>query len=109
MEEEIRKANAAKLMSTNESPVRQGQLQELLTDHDYDKWEAFLKGGIQLPDDMNIGTRLWLEMFQNCEIQEETPEITTDLYIKSWNKVKEHTSCAPGPLHYGTFKSIKWC
>ena len=109
MEAEIRKANAAKLMAANESPIRQGRLQELLTDHDYDKWEAFLRGEIRLPDDLNEGTKLWLETFQQCEIQEEVPELTTDSYIKSWNKVREHTSCAPGAMHYGTFKSIKWC
>ena len=109
MEEEIKKANAAKLMAANESPIRQGQLQEILTDHDYHRWEEFIQGKIDLPDDINEGTRLWLESFQNCDIQEETPEITTESYIQSWNRVKEHTSCAPGAMHYGTFKSIRWC
>ena len=109
MEAEIQKANAAKLMSANESPIRQGVLRDLLTDHDYDRWEAFLRGEIELPEDLNEGTRLWLEGFQGIDITEEEPEITTDSYIKGWNKVKEHTSCAPGALHYGTFKSIKWC
>ena len=41
MEEEIKMANAAKLMAANESPIRQGKLQELLTDHDYHRWEEF--------------------------------------------------------------------
>ena len=109
MEAEIQKANAAKLMSANKSPIRQGKLQEIITDHDYNQWEAFLRGEVELPDDLNEGTRMWLETFQGCEISEETPEITTESYIKSWNKVKEHTSCAPGALHYGTFKAIKWC
>ena len=109
MENEIRKANVEKLLAANESPIRNGCLQELLTDHDYERWEAFIRGEINLPDDLNEGTRIWLESFQNIDIQEEDPEITTDSYIKSWNKVREHTSCAPGAMHYGTFKSIKWC
>ena len=109
MEAEIQKANASKLMSANESPIRQGELQSILTDHNYDQWEAFLQGEVDLPEGMNEGTRLWLETFKGCKIEEETPVITTESYIKSWNKVREHTSCAPGALHYGTFKSIKWC
>ena len=109
METEIGKANAAKLMSANESPIRQGELREILTEHDYDKWEEFLEGGIALPNGLNEGTRMWLESFQGIEIKEEEPTITTESYIKGWNKVREHTSCAPGALHYGTFKSIKWC
>ena len=84
-------------------------MREILTDHDYEQWERFLKGQVELPSDMNEGTRLWLESFQNIQIEEETINITTDSYIKSWNKVKEHTSCILGPLHYGTFKSIRWC
>ena len=109
MEAEIQAANAAKLKSANESPIRQGELQRIITDHDYDRWEAFLHGDVELPADMNEGTKLWLEKFKGISIQEEEPIITTESYIKSWNKVKEHTSCAPGALHYGTFKSIKWC
>ena len=109
MEQEIMRANAAKLMSANESPIRQGELQNILTDNDYDQWEAFLRGEVQLPTQMEQGTRLWLEHFQGSRIQDEDVTITTDDYIKSWNRVREHTSCAPGAMHYGTFKSIKWC
>ena len=109
MEAEIQKANAAKLMSANESPIRQGELQETLTDHDYNRWEEFIQGKVELPEDLNEGTRLWLEQYKGCEITEEDPVITTDSYIKSWNRVREHTSCAPGALHYGSFKAIKWC
>ena len=109
MEEEIAKANKDKLMSANETPVRQGALRELLTDHDYEEWEKFIRGEMTLPRDMNEGTRLWLESFQNMEIHEEDLEISTEDYVKSWNRVREHTSCTPGALHYGTFKAIRWC
>ena len=109
MEREISKANEAKLMSANETPIRQGILREIITDHDYEKWEAFLKGELTLPQDMNQGTKLWLESFQSIEIQEEDLDISTEDYVKSWNRVREHTSCTPGALHFGTFKAIKWC
>ena len=109
MEKAIQQANADKLMAANESPIRQGELKELITDHDYDRWELFLKGGIQLPSDMNEGTKMWLESFQQIPIKEEKVEITKEDYVKSWNKVREHTSCSPGALHYGTFKSSRWC
>ena len=48
----LKEANTAKLMSANESPIRQGELRDTLTDHDYNRWEDFLKGNVQLPDDL---------------------------------------------------------
>ena len=109
MEAEIKKANAAKLMSANKSLIRQGQLREILTNHDYHQWEDFLQGKVDILSDVNEGTCMWLEHFQGYAIKEETPKIDTEMYIRSWNRVREHTSCAPGAMHYGTFKSIKWC
>ena len=109
MEQEIMKANEAKLHSANESPLRQGELAEIITDNDYEQWERFLRGELNLPDNIEEGTRRWLEKFEGKEIEEINIELTDKTYTQSWNRVKEHTSCAPGALHYGTFKAMRWC
>ena len=109
MEQEIMKANEAKLHSADESPIRQGALAELLSDHDYERWERFIAGEIELPEGLEDGTKLWLEKFKGMEIEEQEINLSTEDYVRGWNKVKEHTSCAPGALHFGTFKASRWC
>ena len=108
MELEIARANEEKLMAANESPIRQGELKEVLSDHNYDRWEQFLQGNIEIPE-TDRGTELWLKTFKGTTPAEDTINITTEDYVKSWGKTREHTSCAPGHLHFGTFKAMKWC
>ena len=103
------RANKAKLHSADESPVRQGVLAELMTDHNYDRWERFIAGEIDLPDGLEEGTKLWLKKFKGMKIEEKEIKISTEEYIKGWNKAKEHTSCAPGAIHFGTFKASRGC
>ena len=109
MEKDIMRANAAKLESANESPLRQGELNRIITDSDYKRWEEFLQGRIHLDVEMEEGTREFLDTFKGMEIKEEEAIYTTDEYVRSWRPVKEHTSCAPGALHYGTFKAMSTC
>ena len=108
MEREIMQANAAKLQSANESPIRQGALNETITDSNYDQWERLLKGEVAIPPESEEGTRKWLSKFSGTRIEEEEISLTVEEYTKSWNRVKEHTSCAPGALHYGVFKAMRW-
>ena len=108
MEAEIMKANEEKLHSANESPLRQGELGTLITDGDYEQWERFLQGELTLPPGMDEGTRLWLNAIIQMPEEDVEIDITTKKYINSWKKPKEHTACAPGPMHFGTFKAMQW-
>ena len=109
MEHEIMQANEEKLHAANESPIRQGELAKIITDHDYSKWEDFLQGSVEIPDGLEEGTRKWLEKFKGLAPRHQDIQIIKEEYIKGWNRVKEHTSCAPGALHFGTFKASRWC
>ena len=109
MEREIMEANAKKLESANESPIRQGELKDIITDADYERWEDFLDGKVEVNIQMETGTKEFLEIFRGAKIKEEDAMFTVDEYIKSWRPVREHTSCAPGALHYGTFKAMHTC
>ena len=108
MEQEILMANETKLHAADESPLRQGELGELITDGDYQKWEQFLNGELTLPDNLEEGTRRWLQIILDTPASDEKIEITPESYTRSWMKPREHTACAPGPMHFGTFKAMKW-
>ena len=108
MEKEIIKANEEKLHSADESPIRRGEISKILTDHDYERWEEFLDGRLQLPENMEEGTRRWLKKVLETPTVERPMEITEQEYVQSWAKPREHAACAPGPMHYGTFKAMKW-
>ena len=110
MEKIIMQANAAKLEAADESPIRQGELRQTITDHDYETWETILKGELDTEGIVqDTGTRQWLKYFAHTEIKEAHVPFTTDDYIASWRPIKEHTSCAPGPLHFGVFKIMHMC
>ena len=80
-----------------------------MTDHDYNRWESFIAREIDLPDGLKEGTRQWLKKVKGMQIEEQEITISTEEYVRGWNKVKEHTSCAPGAIHFGTFKTSRWC
>ena len=107
MEEAIIAANEHKLHSADESPIRQGELKEIITDDDYGQWERFLKQELTLPNNMEEGTRRWLESFHTEPLKDESIHLTVQEYTRSWSKPKEHTACAPGALHFGTFKAMR--
>ena len=109
MEREIMVANETKLHSANESPLRQGELANIISDHDIEQWEAVLKGQAELPGNMEEGTRRWLEIIQRTQCQDRELELTVESYTRSWMKPKEHTACCPGPHNFSTFKAMKWC
>ena len=56
MEKDIMRANVAKLESANESPIRQGELNRIITDSDYERWEDFLQGKVNPAVEMEEGT-----------------------------------------------------
>lgn len=109
MEREIMEANQSKLHLADESPVRQGPLREQITDHDYDRWEEIVQGLFQIETDTDDATKKWLDYYQGLRPQDMDISLTTDEYIKSWRHIKEHTSCTPGAMHFGTFKTMHLC
>ena len=51
----IMQTNSAKLHQCNEgqTPLRSEPLQSLLSKHDYDVWESFLRGEIDIPEGLD--------------------------------------------------------
>ena len=110
VEKGIMKANQEKLHQCNErTPLRQQPLVDLLTKYDYNTWESFLQGEIPIPEGIEEGTRAYLEIYHNMENNDIDILHTTEGLKKAWSKAKEKTSAAPGPIHYGTMKVMKWC
>ena len=103
-------ANSKKLHQSNDgkTPLRTEPLLSLLTKFDYETWESFLQGEIPIPDDIEEGTRAYLEVYHNMDNNNIDILHTTDSLKKAWSKAKEKTSAAPGPIHYGTMKTMKW-
>ena len=110
MEQLIMMANEAKLEAADESPLRQGELKQTITDHDYDTWEEILTGELDTSGiEQDIGTKKWLEYFKNTKSDDVHIPFTVEDYISSWRPIKEHTSCAPGSLHFAVFKIMHLC
>ena len=110
IEQEIIKANQAKLHQCNErTPLRQQPLVDLLTKFDYDVWEQFLQGEIPIPEGLEKGTEEYLKVYHGIDNNDFDILHTTKGLKKAWSKAKEKTSAAPGPIHYGTMKTMKWC
>ena len=112
MVELIMEKNAEKLHQSNAPgiPLRQQPLLDLLSRHDYDKWESFIRGDIDIPEGLEEGTEAWLKVFHGMDLTQDI-DMTCDHkeLIKAWSKVKEKTSSLPHPCHYGTMKTMKWC
>ena len=103
-------ANSEKLHQCNErTPLRTEPLLSLLTKFDYTTWESFLQGEIPIPENLEEGTRAYLEVYHNMEDNDIDILHTPESLKKAWSKAKEKTSAAPGPIHYGTMKVMKWC
>ena len=104
------KENEIKLNQSNAKgiPLREEPLIDVLTKSDYDTWEAFIRGEIEIPPGLEDGTIAWLEKFKGMDISQDI-EMTCDHeeLTSAWNKVKESTSSLPQPCHYGTMKTMK--
>ena len=105
-------ANEEKLHQSNNKgiPLRQQPLLDLLTKFDYEVWEDFIKGDIDIPAGLEDGTNEWLKKFHKMDISNDI-EMTCDHteLIRAWSTVKENTSSLPHPCHYGVMKTMKWC
>ena len=57
----IMETNSTKLHQCNEgqTPLRSQPLQSLLSKHDYDVWESFLRGEIDIPEGLDRGTSVF--------------------------------------------------
>ena len=62
----IMESNAKKLHQCNDgsTPLRNEPLESLLTKDDYDTWESFLRGEIEIPDGLDEGVHQWLSLFK---------------------------------------------
>lgn len=104
----IRKANEEKLQQANNTPLRESPLREEIQEDqlNYERWERILTGEIQLPQDLDKGTKLWFKKMRDgkATIPPQPIPIDIDSYIDSWKKMKETTSSCPG-LHFGHFKA----
>ena len=108
MEIEIAESNIKRISQSNNTETRQGTLGDLITDSDYDRWEEIIQGKHTLPEEMSEGTTKWMEFLQSTQNPNRDIEITVEEYTRTWNRVKEETSCAPSALNYSTMKAIKW-
>ena len=108
----IMRENEKKLNQSNAPgiPLRQEPLVSLFGKFDYEKWEDFIQGNIDIPEGLEDGTEEWLKVFHNMDTSNDI-EMTCDHteLSKAWSKVREKTSSLPHPCHYGTMKTMQWC
>ena len=109
--EGIMESNAKKLHQCNDgnTPLRSEPLEALLTKDDYDTWESFLKGEIEIPDGLDDGVTQWLELFKGIEgdICDMDLTLTHEEMASGWGKIREKTSSLPHPIHFGVMKAMK--
>ena len=85
IEEAILKANKEKLLQARHTPLRTEPLRTIIGERmEYDKWEKLHKKEIELPSDMEEGTRLWFEAIQNFDDNPKAIEWTTEEYFEGW-------------------------
>ena len=109
--EGIMESNATKLHQCNDgrTPLRTEPLESLLTRNDYDVWESFLRGEIEIPEGLDEGTTEWLSLFKGIEseICDLDLTLTHEQVTQGWGKMKEKTSSLPHPIHFGVMKAMK--
>jgi len=106
IEDAIIEANKEKLQQANNTPFRMEPLQSLVGKKmDDDKWEQILRKEINLPTDVEEGTKLWYDCIQ--DYNEDTEDITwmTEEYCDSWKKRKEDKASLPG-IHAAHMKCL---
>ena len=68
IETAILAANKEKLLQARDTPLRSEPLRTIIGERmQYEEWEKLLKNEIDLPTDMEEGTRLWFEAIQDFD------------------------------------------
>ena len=97
IETAILAANKEKLLQARHTPLRMEPLRSIIGERmEYDTWEKLLRKEIQVPEDLEEGTRLWFEAVQNFDDDPVTIEWTTEEYFQSWKLMSEDKSSLPG-------------
>ena len=108
MEHAIKNANEAKLQQADNTPLREEPLCSIIDEShlNYERWERILTGEFNIPNDLDLGARLWLKKMRegHTAIPEIPIAMDTQSYKESWSQMKEQTSSAPG-IHFGHFKA----
>ena len=90
-------ANKKKLLQAGETPLRQEPLRSLIGERmDFDTWELLLKGLVELPEELEEGTKLWFEAIQNFDEKDIDIDWTAGEYFEAWDKMSEDKSAMPG-------------
>lgn len=107
IEEAIMLANKTKLLQAGNTPLRQRELQDLLGEQgDFEKWELILNKAIDLPDNVEEGTKLWFHYIQNINRYGEMDITwTTGEYLDSWKSMSDTKSSTPG-IHAAHIKCL---
>ena len=106
IEEVILKANKEKLLQARHTPLRTEPFRTIIGERmEYDKWEKLLHKEIDLPSDMEEGTRLWFEVIQNFDTTPLIIDWTTSEYYEGWKAMSEDKSALPG-IQAAHLKSI---
>ena len=97
IEDAIIDANKKKLLQAEDTPLRTEPLRSLVGERmDYETWEQLLHKNIQIPNDLEEGTRLWFDAIQNFEDNPIDLEWDTLEYFQAWDKMTEDKSALPG-------------
>lgn len=99
-----------KLLQARDTPLRQEPLRSIIGERmEYDTLDKLLRGQVQLPSDMEEGTRLWFEAIQENFVEDEdfSIEWTTREYFENWAKMSEDKSSLPG-IHAAHIKCVNY-
>ena len=97
IENAILSANKEKLLQARNTPLRSEPLRSIIGERmEYDTWEKLLKKEINVPEDLEEGTRLWFEAIQQYDDDPINMEWTTAEYFESWKIMSEDKSALPG-------------
>ena len=106
IENAILVANKEKLLQARHTPLREEPLRTIVGERmDYKKWEELLRGEVELPEDLEEGTKLWFDAIQNFDDDPIEIDWTTEEYFDSWRAMTETKSSMPG-IHAAHIKSI---
>ena len=97
IEEAILKANKEKLLQAKNTPLRTEPLRSIIGERmNYEEWEKLLHQEIEIPEDLEEGTKLWFETIQDFEDNPLHIHWTTDEYFEGWRTMSEDKSALPG-------------
>ena len=63
---------------------------------DYNEWEKLLRQEIEIPEDLEEGTRLWYDAIQDIDDNPIQIDWTTEEHFKGWRMMSEDKSSLPG-------------